>query len=174
MPTLANFTWNFGLPLLPDTKSAETTPVDISRPLVDPIVEQNKKADENKTVQVPASPWGNAMPVSIGARALTGKIIWSSDLREVAQPEPVDDTTQVEPHYEADIAISFGKAIIDPAVRINTTLSRLWAQQVLCYNVAAEDETAQFARMSVTFHPGLIDAQPDATVQADKGDLTPA
>jgi hypothetical protein len=141
--------------------------------VVDPIVQQNSGSQASAVVQKSSAPWGNAMPVSIGARAVIGKIIWASDIREVPAAEVAAQDGTKPQCFEVDFAVSFGLAVRPAADRPFTRMAHMWAQQVLCFD--ADDPSLQdsFNGMTVRFHPGLIDATPDSTVAADKGDLTP-
>jgi hypothetical protein len=138
--------------------------------VVDPITAQTQRFVNNKQIQKNAAPWGNPIPISLGARSCPGKLIWASNIRQVPTPEAFNTL----PYFEVDLAISFGFAGAPPDERSATKLIRLWAQSKLCYDIDDDSRAAAFHNMVVRFHPGLIDASPDADISAAMGDLTPS
>lgn len=136
--------------------------------IVDPITANVERAVANKQIQKSSAPWGNAIPVSAGTRTVTGKIIWSSDIRQVLVPGSADAL------FEVDLAVSFGFAGAAPADRPASQLIHVWANQKLCFDIDDFTIATSFNNMQVTFHQGLIDATPDATILAVEGSLTPS
>lgn len=142
--------------------------------VVDPITAAAVTAAANQTVKTNSAPWGNPIPLSMGSRAVGGKITWSSDLRQVPPSEPPQEGQEATPQYVVDFAVDFGKSGLPAAQRNGTILNQMWIQQALVFSNDDETLSDTFSGMTITFHPGLVDAIPDALISADKKELTPA
>lgn len=138
-----------------------------STPIVDPTTAAVSQAQATSASTKSYAPWGNTIPVSIGFRAVTGKVIWSSDFRAVG----VDSSGKTQ--YAVDFAISFGYAGAPADQRALTAVSKLWAAQTEIYNAGDPSVAAAFSGYTMRFHPGLVDAQPDVTIAAVEGTQTP-
>jgi hypothetical protein len=109
--------------------------------------------------------WGQVIPQSFGTRRVNGVPIWLGTVRRVA------DTGNVG---AVDFAMAFGTTARPNTSRRLTQLTRLWADGLLVYDALSTTSPAIAGGLSVTFYPGLPDAQPDPTIKAAMGDATPA
>lgn len=73
----------------------------------------------------------------------------------------------------ATFAVSLGYSLVPAADRSGTQVLRIWADDQLIWDASNPNVAPTFTDMTFTFHPGLENAEPDATIVADMGDLTP-
>lgn len=74
----------------------------------------------------------------------------------------------------ATFAVALGYSLLPAEDRAGTKIVRIWADDELIYDASnAGAAPSLFNGMQMTFHEGLPDADPDLTIKADMGDLTP-
>jgi hypothetical protein len=111
------------------------------------------------TITLP-SPFGKPVPKLWGRTRVKGGLIWAG--------VPTIDAKGV---LRASFAVAFGQPAPDGN---NSRIVRLWIAGALAYDGTGGSDITKLTGLKFKLYDGNETQQPDATITADKGDLTPA
>lgn len=127
-------------------------------------------------------PGAATIPVSFGRRVVQGFPIWvSQETAPATEPETVEGQLihqrRAPPILagatKATFAVALGYSLLPEEERVGTTIRRMWADGLLIYDATNPDGTPDFNGMTLSFHTGDSEAQPDAFIKSDMGEFTP-
>lgn len=140
----------------------------------------------NLSVDYRAQVWGQVIPLSQGSRVIPGAPLWATDTQvSITYTEDVSNQhfSGLDATYRAlvptatytkSFAVAFGRNLAPESEHAQPVLKRLWINNVLVYDGTAFVNNVLYPSIDLTFYPGSSTQGPDATIAADRGDLTPS